>query len=393
MRSSTHRAKLMVIFGTRPEAIKMAPVIAALRQRPHAFEVTVVVTAQHRDMLDQVLEYFGLVPEYDLDAMTPRQSFTRLTTRVLCRLEEILARERPQMVMVHGDTLTTFLAALAAFYQRIPVAHVEAGLRTGNKYAPYPEEMMRRLVACVAELNFCPTVVARANLLAEGVREEAIFVTGNTAIDAVLATARRDYQFRDRRVRQLLETGKRLILAEVHRRENFGPPLRRICRAFRLVVERAPDVSMLLSVHRNPEVMEAVAEMGQHPRITLTEPLSYPEWVNLMARAYLILSDSGGVQEEAPALGTPVLVLREVTERPEALVAGTVALVGTDTESIVAAAVRLLEDPESRRRMASAPNPYGDGRAAQRIADALEYHFGFRPRPPEPFRAPQLRSR
>ncbi|MDI7249576.1 MAG: UDP-N-acetylglucosamine 2-epimerase (non-hydrolyzing) [Bacillota bacterium] len=367
--------RVMAVFGTRPEAIKMAPVVLELRKDP-CFTVEVAVTAQHREMLDQVLDHFGIVPDYDLDIMLPGQTLTQTTVRGLTRLERVLRRVRPQLVLVHGDTVTTMVGALAAFYQQIPVGHVEAGLRTRHKYAPFPEEMCRHLTGVLADLHFAPTARARRNLLEEGVPAAGIYVTGNTVIDALFWTVRADYRFRHPRLGELDFAGRRVIAVDVHRRENFGTPMRSIFGGLRRLAEERPDILLVVSVHRNPQVVSVAEEFLRGvPRTELLDPLDYPDWANLMSRCYLVISDSGGLQEEAPALGKPVLVLREVTERPEALEAGTVRLVGTDGDALYREACRLLDDADAYRQMARAKNPYGDGRAAWRIRAALRHNF------------------
>jgi len=375
--------KILSIFGTRPEAIKMAPVVKTLAAAP-GFAARVVITAQHRQMLDQVLDLFEIKADYDLNIMQEGQSLTEITTRVLTRLEEVLAAEQPDMVLVHGDTTTTFAAALAAFYQRVAVGHVEAGLRTHQKYFPFPEELNRRLTGVLADLHFAPTATARANLLAEGVPPERIQVTGNTAIDALFMTVRPTYKFCEPCLNALDFKRNRIIVLEAHRRENLGEPLEEIFRAVAALVERHTDVEVVFPVHLNPKVQEPARRiLGDHPRVHLLTPLAYGDFANLLARAYLILSDSGGIQEEAPALGRPVLVLRSVTERPEAVAAGTVRVVGTQAEAILAAAEELLSNPAAYERMARAANPYGDGRAAWRIRTGLEHWFGLRDEAPE----------
>lgn len=379
----TRPVKILSVFGTRPEAIKMAPVVKALAAAP-GFCARVAVSAQHREMLDQVLDMFGIRADYDLNVMAEAQSLTQITTRVLTRLDEVLVKEEPDMILVHGDTTTTFAAALAAFYRQVAVGHVEAGLRTHEKYFPFPEELNRRLTGVLADLHFAPTATARANLLTEGVPRERIQVTGNTAIDALLMTVKPDYQFSEPTLGALDFARNRILVVEAHRRENLGEPLERICRAVAALVERHGDVEVIFPVHLNPKVQEPVRRiLGDRPRVHLLDPLGYGDFANLLARAYLILSDSGGIQEEAPALGRPVLVLRSVTERPEAVAAGTVQVVGTETESIVAAAEKLLGDRGAYEAMARAANPYGDGRAAWRIRTGLEHWFGLRAEPPE----------
>jgi len=381
---------VMTVFGTRPEAIKMAPVVHALRADPASFRVVVTVTAQHREMLDQVLDHFGIVPDHDLDVMTPRQTLTRVTTAVLEGLQAVLAEDRPDILLVHGDATTSMAAALAAFYARVPVGHVEAGLRTYDKYSPWPEEMNRRIAGALTDLHFAPTVRARDNLLREGVSADRIHVTGNTAVDALLWTVRRGHRFEDPVLEEEVgRTGVRLVLVECHRRENWGEPMRRIYRALRRFATEEPGVRLLVSAHLNPEAGEVAREMlSGLDSVVLFRPLPYPDWVNLMARCHLIFTDSGGLQEEAPSLGRPVVLARENTERPEAVEAGTVVVVGTEEENILETLRRLMRDEAFYRRMAGARNPFGDGRAARRIASALLYHFGRASSPPDEFRAP-----
>lgn len=377
--------RVATIFGTRPEAVKMAPVVAALRAAPDLVPV-VLVTAQHREMLDQVLGVFGITPDRDLDIMQPQQTLVDIATRALQGLAAALAELRPDLVVVQGDAHTTFIGALAAYYQRIPIAHVEAGLRTADKYQPFPEEMNRRMTTALADLHFPPTTWARENLLREGVPPERIFLTGNTVIDALQA-------IRARGVAPPADLpdlgGRRMVLVTTHRREHWGEPLRQIYLALLDLLEQFPDIAVVFSVHPNPAVRRIVtAVLDGHPRAHLIEPPEYAPFVALMERAYLILTDSGGIQEEAPALGRPVLVLREKTERPEGVAAGTARLVGTDRARIVAEAARLLSDPAAHAAMARARNPYGDGRAAERIVQAIRYWFGLTPDPPIPFGQP-----
>ncbi|MEQ8200341.1 MAG: UDP-N-acetylglucosamine 2-epimerase (non-hydrolyzing) [Syntrophomonadaceae bacterium] len=365
-----HLGKVMVVFGTRPEAIKMAPVIKELK-RVADIETVVVVTAQHREMLDQVLQLFGIVPDYDLDLMKERQDLYSITTGVLAGLKGIMQAEKPDMVLVHGDTTTTFAAALAAFYERIPVGHVEAGLRTRNKYSPYPEEMNRSLTGRLAELHFAPTDVSRENLLAESVASFKIWVTGNTVIDALMETVREGYRFDDSL--QDIDFNHRIILVTTHRRENWGDHMRDIYAALLQLVEEFGDVEIVFPVHRNPTVKDLAEEMlGGRERVHLLEPLEYEAFANLMNASYIIMTDSGGLQEEAPSLGKPVLVLRDNTERPEAIQAGTVQLVGTVQKNVYEAARRLLLDRGRYDQMAHAINPYGDGKAAIRIVRVIK---------------------
>ncbi len=368
------RKRILTVFGTRPEAIKLAPVVRALRAENGTVEVRVCVTAQHREMLDQVLSLFGIVPDWDLDLMAPGQNLTDLTSRVLCGLPEVFGGWRPDVVLVQGDTTTAFAGALAAFYARCEVGHVEAGLRTGNRYSPWPEEMNRHLVGALATYHFAPTARARENLLTEGVAADRIRVTGNTVIDALLRvveTARGSAAGELGERFAFLDPERRLIVVTGHRRENFGPGFEGICRALRRLAERS-DAEIVYPVHLNPNVQKPVhAILDGIPNVHLVKPLDYLPFVGLLDRAYLILTDSGGIQEEAPSLGKPVLVMRDTTERPEAVEAGTVRLVGTDEEQIVREAERLLDDKAHYRAMARALNPYGDGKAAPRIVKEL----------------------
>ena len=376
--------KVMTIFGTRPEAIKMAPVVKELLKRPE-IEVKVCLTAQHREMLDQVVDLFALPVDYDLDVMESGQSLYDITARVLRRLEEVLRKEKPDYVLVHGDTTTTFTAALAAFYQQIKVGHVEAGLRTGNLASPFPEEANRRLTGVLADLNFAPTETAKNNLIRENKKKENIFVVGNTVIDALLSTVKENYRFADKEIEEI-EEHKRVILVTTHRRENLGAPMHHVYKALRRLVESVPHTEVVFPVHRNPLVREAVEEeLKGVPGIHLVEPMEYEPFTNLMARSSIVLTDSGGIQEEAPSLGKPVLVLRDTTERPEAVEAGTVKLVGTNENLIYDTAYRLLTDSSAYGAMAEAVNPYGDGKAAQRIAEVLLYHSGLSDKKPSKF--------
>ena len=380
------RLKVMTIFGTRPEAIKMAPVVLELQKHPEQIQSLVAVTAQHREMLDQVLHLFRINPDYDLDIMSPSQTLFDITSRALNGLNEVLAEARPDLVLVHGDTTTTFVGALAAFYHQIPVGHVEAGLRTGNKYSPYPEEMNRKLAGALTDLHFAPTATARQNLLRENIDPESIFVTGNTVIDALLATVKPDFRFADELLTSLDFTGQRVILVTTHRRENLGEPMRHVYQALKRIVTEFPDVEVVFPVHRNPKVREVVESvLGHLPRVHLTDPLDYEPFVNLMARSTLILTDSGGIQEEAPSLGKPVLVLRDTTERPEAIEAGTVRLIGTTEETVYQEAKILLTDSARYRAMSEAANPYGDGQAAQRIVRTILWRNGRVAAPPTYF--------
>ena len=368
------RLKVLSIFGTRPEAVKMAPVVNRLSVTADV-ESTVCVTAQHRQMLDQVLDLFAITPDFDLDLMRPDQSLADLTATVIQGLDTIVRDTQPDWVLVQGDTTTVMAAGLLAYYHHVRVGHVEAGLRTGDKWQPFPEEVNRKVTGVVADLHFAPTEQARDNLLVEGVNAESIVITGNPVIDALYEIAERPYNF-DHPVFQAIPEGRRLILVTAHRRENFGEPMERIFEALREIAERyREDVHLVYPVHPNPNVREpAHRALSGITNLTLTEPLDYLPMIHLMKRAYLVLTDSGGLQEEAPALSTPVLVLRQVTERPEAVQAGTARLVGSDTEKIVSETSKLLDDPEAHRAMAQAVNPYGDGHAAERIVQALLDH-------------------
>ncbi len=378
--------KAMTIFGTRPEAIKMAPVVIELFNHSE-IKTFVTVTAQHREMLDQVLRLFKIQPDFDLNIMSQGQTLFDITNRALSGLHGVLAKVKPDIVFVHGDTTTTFVGALAAYYNQIAVAHVEAGLRTGNKYSPFPEEMNRKLTGALTDLHFAPTDTAKNNLLNEGVAQDKIFVTGNTVIDALYRTVNADYKFSDELLNKIDYENKRIILVTTHRRENLGEPLRQVYRALKKLLEEFADVEVIFPVHKNPRVREIVnAELGNIERVHLIEPLDYQPFVNLMNKSTLILTDSGGVQEEAPALGKPVLVLRDTTERPEAVIAGTVKLVGTEMEKVYSVAKILLTDSGQYKKMATAKNPYGDGNAAKRIVQTLLWKYNLSAEKPEIFR-------
>lgn len=362
----------MVVFGTRPEAIKMAPLVLELKKRTKEFETIVTVTAQHREMLDQVLNIFDIVPDYDLNIMKDKQSLTQITTRVIEGLDEIMQQTKPDIVLSHGDTTTTFASSLTAFYNQIAIGHVEAGLRTWDKYSPYPEEMNRQLTGVMADLHFSPTAKAKQNLCDENKPEEHIYVTGNTAIDALKTTVNVAY------THPLLEAlgERRLVLVTAHRRENLGENMERMFRAIKRLVETHDDVQVIYPVHLNPVVKQAAAEiLGNDDRIQLIDPLSVIDFHNFIAKAYLILTDSGGIQEEAPSLGVPVLVLRDTTERPEGIEAGTLKLVGTNEDVIFREANELLSNKEAHDQMSKASNPYGDGQASRRICDAITAYF------------------
>ena len=359
--------KVMTVFGTRPEAIKMCPLVNELKSRPE-LETVVCVTGQHREMLDQVLEVFKVTPDYDLSIMKDRQTLFDITTAILDKIKSVLEKEKPDVVLVHGDTTTTFVTALAAFYMQIPVGHVEAGLRTYNIYSPYPEEFNREAVSIISRYNFAPTDLSRQNLISEGKDPSTVYVTGNTAIDALKTTVREEY------THPQLEwaKGSRLILITAHRRENLGEPMKSMFRAIRRVMDEHPDVKAIYPIHMNPVVREtADAVLGDDDRIHIIEPLDVFDFHNFISRSYMILTDSGGIQEEAPSLGKPVLVMRDTTERPEGIEAGTLKLVGTDEKVIYDNFTLLLEDKEEYSKMSNAANPYGDGFASKRIADIL----------------------
>lgn len=380
------KIKVMTVFGTRPEAIKMAPIVLELQKHPDTIVPVVAVTAQHREMLDQVLNLFYIKPDHDLNIMAAGQTLFDITTRAMMGLDKVLTEEKPDIVLVHGDTTTTFAGALAAYYHQTAVGHVEAGLRTHNKYSPFPEEMNRRLTGCIADLNFAPTSTSEANLLAENVPPESIFVTGNTVIDALHHTVRDDFDFQEESLKDVDFQNKRIILVTTHRRENLGEPMRHVYKALKQLTEEFDDVEVVFPVHKNPKVREVVnEELGGLAKVHLIDPLDYEPFANLMHRAHLILTDSGGVQEEAPALGKPVLVLRDTTERPEAVDAGTVKLIGTDRERVYEEAKKLLTDKAEYSRMAESVNPYGDGKAAARIIQAILYHYGLADGRPDVF--------
>lgn len=363
--------KVMLVFGTRPEAIKMCPLVNELKSREN-IKTVVCVTGQHREMLDQVLKAFDVVPEYDLSIMKVKQTLFDVTTNILARIKAVLETETPDVVLVHGDTSTTFVTALACFYLQIPVGHVEAGLRTYNIYSPYPEEFNRQAVGIIAKYNFAPTEVSKGNLLREGKQESTIYVTGNTAIDALKTTVRDDY------TNEHLDwaSDSRLIMLTAHRRENLGEPMQNMFRAIKRIVDEIPDLKVIYPIHMNPVVRQTADEiLGNDKRIRIIEPLDVLDFHNFLARSYLILTDSGGIQEEAPSLGKPVLVMRDTTERPEGIKAGTLKLVGTNEETIYDEFKLLLTDSKEYERMSQASNPYGDGFACKRIADILEEKY------------------
>ena len=373
------KLKVMTVFGTRPEAIKMAPLVLELQKYPEQIESTVCITAQHRQMLDMVMDMFSIKADFDLNIMKDRQTLGGITTRAINGLEDVFERYMPDVVLVHGDTTTTFAGAMASFYRQIKVGHVEAGLRTYDKYSPFPEEMNRKLTTAIADFHFAPTVMNKDNLRKENVDENSIYITGNTVIDAIKYTTRPDYKFRNEILAGLDFDGKRVILVTAHRRENLGKPLENICNAILRLVQDNPDVSVVYPVHLNPAVRDvAFRILGDNENIHLIDPLDVDELHNLMQRCYLVMTDSGGLQEEAPSLGKPVLVLRTETERPEAVAAGTVKLAGCEEEVIYAMGSELIRDKQAYEKMSQAVNPYGDGKASERTVRALLYAYGMR---------------
>ena len=380
------KIKVMTVFGTRPEAIKMAPVVLELKKYPDLITPIVAVTAQHRDMLDQVLNLFNIKPDYDLNIMAQGQTLFDITTKAMNGLNEVLSKEKPDIVLVHGDTTTTFAGALAAYYHETAVGHVEAGLRTYNKYSPFPEEMNRKLTGAIAELHFAPTDTASGNLKAEGTKEDKIFVTGNTVIDALHKTVTDDFKFDDEKLANIDYENKRIILVTTHRRENLGEPMRHVYKALKDIVNEFDDVEIVFPVHKNPKVREVVnEELGNIEAVHLIDPLDYEPFANLMHRAFLVLTDSGGIQEEAPSLGKPVLVLRDTTERPEAVKAGTVKLIGTERQKVYEETKYLLTDHDEYQRMANTSILNGDGKASKRIIEAILYHYGLSQKKPDSF--------
>ena len=377
------KIKVMTVFGTRPEAIKMAPLVLELQKQSQRFEAITTVSAQHREMLDQVLDIFHIKPDYDLNIMHARQTLTDITSNVLINLDKILKEAKPDIVLVHGDTTTTFAASVAVFYNQIPIGHVEAGLRTWEKYSPYPEEMNRQMTDAMTDLYFAPTTQSKANLLKENHKEDNIYITGNTAIDALKQTVDKGYHHD---ILDKVSPDNKLILLTMHRRENQGGPMRRVFKVIREVVESREDVEVIYPVHLSPAVQEAAKEiLGNTERIHLISPLDVVDFHNLAARSYFIMTDSGGVQEEAPSLGKPVLVLRDTTERPEGVEAGTLKLVGTESEKVKQEMEELLDNAAEYQRMSQAKNPYGDGKASERILDAIAYYFGVTDKKPIEF--------
>jgi UDP-N-acetylglucosamine 2-epimerase len=377
--------KVMTVFGTRPDAIKMAPLVKEL-EKYQQFESIVCVTAQHREMLDQVLDIFKVDPHYDLNIMQDRQTLEQITTRALQGLSSVFEKEKPDMVLVHGDTSTCFVASLAAFYKKVSVGHVEAGLRTFDKYSPYPEEMNRKLTASLADLHFAPTTANKHNLINENIEPDKIILTGNTVIDALKTTVQKEYVFSYDMLNHVNFTDKRIITVTAHRRENLGDPLRNICRALKSIANNYTDVEIIYAVHLNPAVREIAHDiLGNIENVHLIDPLGVQDMHNLLAGSYFIMTDSGGLQEEAPSLGKPVLVLRNETERPEAIAAGTVKIAGTEYDSVYNEACQLLDNQTAYDKMAKAVNPYGDGFASKRICESLLYYYGLRNSKPEEF--------
>lgn len=380
------KIKVLTVFGTRPEAIKMAPLAIELNKY-ESIDAKVCVTAQHRQMLDQVLEIFKIKPDYDLDIMKDRQTLAGITTRVLEGMDDVIKAEKPDIILVHGDTSTSFVAALAGFYNQVKVGHVEAGLRTYDKYSPFPEEMNRQLTGRIADMNFSPTVQNKANLLKENVDESTIFITGNTVIDALKTTVQPNYRFKDKTLNEIDFENRRVIIVTAHRRENLGKPLENICNALKHIVEKYEDVELVYPVHLNPAVREtAFGILGDTERVHLIDPLDVLELHNAMSKSFMVMTDSGGIQEEAPALAKPVLVLRRETERPEAVEAGTVKIAGVDKDVIIGLAEELLDSEDAYNKMAHAANPYGDGNASKRICEALLYEFGISNERPDDFK-------
>ena len=368
--------KIAAIFGTRPDTIKMAPVILELKKHKDTFQVLAIATAQHRQMLDQVLNVFNLTPDYDLNLMEPQQTLARLTSKIILSLDEIFSKEKPDMVIVQGDTTTTFAGSLAAFYHRIPIAHVEAGLRTYDKWNPFPEEINRRLTSCITDLHFAPTETARKALLDEGFPPSSVYVTGNSVVDALDYSVKKNYSPSTETLKNILSSQQKIVLITMHRRENWGEPMAGAARAIKKLARQFRHLQFVFPVHLNPVVRNTVYPiLKDEKNIFLIEPLDYYDFVNLMARSYLILTDSGGVQEEGPHFGIPILVLRSVTERPDAVTFGTVKLVGLDEENIYQAAATLIQDASEYRKMANAVNPYGDGKTSQRIVQIIKNYF------------------
>lgn len=383
-----NKIKIAIIFGTRPETIKMFPIISEINKYPHLLNCRIIVSGQHREMLDQMLEIFQITPDYDLNIMEQGQSLSSITKNSLLGIEKILKKERPSMVLVQGDTTTTFTGALAAFYQKIKIGHIEAGLRTNNKYYPFPEEINRHLTSVLVDLHFAPTKQSSKNLLSEGVKREDVFISGNTVIDSLFLMIKEKYIFREPLLKNKKIFEKNIILVTMHRRENWGEPLRKTCRAINKIIGEYPDVSVIFPLHKNPEIRKNVKEILQNKKdILLLDTLDYDDMINLMSKSYIILTDSGGIQEEGPSLGKPVLVLRDETERPEAVEAGVVKMIGTNEEKVYREVVILLDSKDKYREMSKNINPYGDGRASERIVKKILYNFNLINQSPDEFKA------
>lgn len=383
-----NKTKIAIIFGTRPETIKMFPIISEINKYPHLLNCRIIVSGQHREMLDQMLEIFQITPDYDLNIMEQGQSLSSITKNSLLGIEKILRKERPSMVLVQGDTTTTFTGALAAFYQKIKIGHIEAGLRTNNKYYPFPEEINRHLTSVLVDLHFAPTKQSSKNLLSEGVKREDVFISGNTVIDSLFLMIKENYIFREPLLKNKKIFEKNIILVTMHRRENWGEPLRKTCRAINKIIGEYPDVSVIFPLHKNPEIRKNVKEILQNKKdILLLDTLDYDDMINLMSKSYIILTDSGGIQEEGPSLGKPVLVLRDETERPEAVEAGVVKMIGTNEEKVYREVVILLDSKDKYREMSKNINPYGDGRASERIVKKILYNFNLINQSPDEFKA------
>ena len=382
-----NKIKIAMIFGTRPETIKMFPIISEIKKYPHLIDCKIIVSGQHREMLDQMLEIFQINPDYDLDIMEQGQSLSNITNYSLLGIEKILKKERPSMVLVQGDTTTTFTGALAAFYQKIRIGHIEAGLRTHNKYYPFPEEINRHLTSVLTDFHFAPTRQSYENLLSEGVKSEDIFISGNTVIDALFLMVKENYIFRETSLKDKKIFKKKIILVTMHRRENWGEPLKKTCRAINKIIDKHSDVSVIFPLHKNPEIRSNVKKILQNRKnILLLDTLDYDDMINLMSKSYIILTDSGGIQEEAPSLGKPVLVLRDETERPEAVKAGVVKLIGTDEERIFSEIDLVLNSREKYMEMSKSINPYGDGKASERIVKKILYNFNLIDQSPDEFK-------
>jgi len=387
MRFVMNKIKIALIFGTRPETIKIFPIISEIKKYPHFIDYKIIVSGQHREMLDQMLGIFQINPDYDLDIMEQGQSLSNITNYSLLGIEKILKKERPSMVLVQGDTTTTFTGALAAFYQKIRIGHIEAGLRTHNKYYPFPEEINRHITSVLTDFHFAPTRQSYENLLSEGVKSEDIFISGNTVIDALFLMVKENYIFRETSLKDEKIFKKKIILVTMHRRENWGEPLRKTCRAINKIIDKHSDVSVIFPLHKNPEIRSNVKEILQNRKnILLLDTLDYDDMINLMSKSYIILTDSGGIQEEAPSLGKPVLVLRDETERPEAVEAGVVKLIGTDEERIFSEIDLVLNSREKYMEMSKSINPYGDGKASERIVKKILYNFNLIDQSPDEFK-------